>query len=185
MRQTLDLNKGMATRPDSIYHILIVLATSDTEYINVLTFLDRVLGDISGYQFRVRPHPGKSLDPVLKHLHLVHDTLFDVSEVSLDDDLDWSDLVLYASSTVAMEAVGRGIPVVYMDLGDYLDTDPMFGWNDFKWSVQDPTDLKIAIQSISDISDVKYFDLQRSGLRYVMKYLSPVTRNPANVFLES
>ena len=103
----------------------------------------------------------------------------------LEDALEWADVVLYVSSTVGLEAVSRGIPAIYLDLGTFLDTDPMFGWNEMKWSVQDPSELAATIESIGAIPADEFISRQKKGQEYAVAYLQPVTDETMRPFLEN
>jgi hypothetical protein len=93
-------------------------------------------------------------------------------------------VVLYASSTVGLEAVSLGIPAIHLDLGDFLDTDPMFGWDEFKWSVKEPSELVSSIKYIEAIPADRFMELQRKGQEYGASYLMPVTEATMRPFWE-
>ncbi|SVD29177.1 uncharacterized protein METZ01_LOCUS382031, partial [marine metagenome] len=52
------------------------------------------------------------------------------------DDLKKCDAVLYWGTTVAMEALMVGKPIIHFDRGDLLNYDPLFEFADFKWQVK-------------------------------------------------
>jgi hypothetical protein len=172
-------------RPERLSKLLVVLATSIAEYVNTLVFLERALAGAQGYQLRIRPHPTISLDSALELAPIASNDFFAPSTGTLDEALQWADVVLYASSTVGMEAVALGIPAIHLDLGDFLDTDPMFGWSELKWAVRDPARLIDAIRSIEAIPSDRFAELQREGQAYVRDYLSPVTESGLRVFSEA
>ena len=100
--------------------------------------------------------------------------IFTVSTCSLSHDFEWADVVVYVSSTVGMEAVLRGIPVIYLDLGEPVDTDSIFACKEFKWTAYDPGDLMNIIKHIDSLSDDAYGEAQKQGCRYALSYLEPV-----------
>jgi predicted glycosyltransferase len=126
----------------------------------------------------MRPHPNLALA-------LSDQSFFTVSKGPLAEDLEWADAVLYASSTVSMEAISLGIPAIYLDLGNFLNTDPMFGWTDFKWPVNEPSQLVKTIENIESMPQEKFENLQRKGLDYVYHYLKPVTSKNMRPFWEA
>jgi len=93
--------------------------------------------------------------------------------------------VLYASSTIGLEAVGAGIPAVYLDLGDILDTDPMGGWTEFKWVARQPKDLGLVFSEIEALSNSEYEERQRRGRAYTDAYFYPVSDRTLQVFCEA
>ena len=172
-------------RRQSVTNVLVTLATSMEEYINCLTFLEKAFSGDDRYSLSIRPHPVRPLEPALRLAPLTKKDFFTESTGTLADDLEWADVVLYASTTVGVEAVSQGIPTIYLDLGDILDTDPMFGWDEFKWSVAEPEKLIETIQYIEAIPEERFANLQRQGQRYVADYLTPVTAEGLQRFQEA
>jgi hypothetical protein len=107
---------------------------------------------------------------------------YTVDKGTLEDALDWADVVLYTSSTVGLEAVAKGIPAIYLDLGTFLDTDPMFAWNKLKWSVQEPAELATTIASIGAIPADEFVSRQKQGQEYAVSYLRPLTEETLRPF---
>ena len=184
LRQSQNNHLQPRKRREEISRVLVALATSLEEYVNTLVFLERAFDGSKEYDVQVRPHPTIPLESALRIAPLTHQNFYSPSTGSLADDLQWADVVLYASSTVGMEAVSLGIPAIYIDLGNFLDTDPMFGWNDFKWSVSEPSELKNTIRAIEAIPDHRFREIQKQGHQYVSAYLSPVTPSRIRTFLE-
>lgn len=167
-----------------VSRLLLALASSREEYVKTLTVLERALSGVNRYHLRLRPHPEITLESALHIRPLTGPKFFTESTGSLPDDLQWADVVLYASSTVGLEAVSMGIPAIYLDLGDFLDTDPMSGWDELKWSASGPSELCDAIQAIEDLPQREFQARQEKGREYVSDYLSPVTPAGLKPFLE-
>ena len=68
-----------------------------------------------------------------------------------------------------------GIPAVYLDLGNFLDTNPMNGWGEFRWRVKEPSDLAVVLRHIKNIPEEEFQTLQERGREYAENYLKPVT----------
>jgi hypothetical protein len=111
--------------------------------------------------------------------------MFSPSAKSLEEDLEWADAVLFVSSTVGMEAVSRGVPAVYLDLGDFLDTDAMLNWDVLKWKALQPSDLSPIFDAIEAIPDDEFARRQEGGREFVDSYLAPVTEHGIRVFLDA
>lgn len=173
------------SRSQKISKVLVVLATSLGEYVNTLVFLEKAFVNSSGYDVRIRPHPTIPLESGLSVAPLTQRDFFSPSAGSLADALEWAEVVLYASSTVGLEAISQGIPAIYLDLGDILDTDPMLGWNKFRWSVREPSELLDAIRNIDVIPQPQFQELQKEGQQYVAAYLSPVSEKGLAAFLDA
>ena len=91
------------------------LATSRQEYAQIARMLAPL--DFSRHHWRIRPHPTIPLNG-LRH-HIFHDLPFD--QATIQESLAWADLVLYASSTLSVEALARGIPVINLGIEDARD----------------------------------------------------------------
>ena len=160
------------------------LATNQEEYVRVLVFLEQAFSSVSGFEVRVRPHPSISVEPALKAASVSSIEFFHISSGTLQEDLQWTDVVLYASSTVGLEAISLGIPTINLDLGTFLDEDPMLGWSEFRWQAIEPSGLVDTIHDIEAIPDEEFRQLQRRGQEYAAAYLKPVTEEGLRAFWE-
>ena len=118
----------------------------------------------------------------LATVKLSRDDFYSVDSGSLTESFEKSDVVLYASSTVGMEAVSKGIPAIYMDLGNVLNSDPMSMWDELKWTVSDPKELVPTIRSIAALPEEEFRERQRKGQAYINSYLKPVTEENLKPF---
>ena len=185
LRQSNNGRPALKARSQRIRRVLVALATNVEEYVGTLTFLEAALAGVTSYDVRVRPHPTIPLDSALELAPLKSRDFYTVSTGPLPDAFQWADVVIYASSTVGMEAVAQGIPAIYLDLRNFLDTDPMAGWEGFKWSVQDPAELVDTIARIEALPDEQFEEMQRMGQQYVASYLTPVTESGLRALLEA
>lgn len=195
LRPACALRQGKANydrgsgRAKKITNVFVALG-SIGEYVGMLMFLEKaftgVVNDNDGeYDLRIRPHPERTLQSAVDIAPLSQSGFFSESSGSLDDDLRWADIVLYSSSTVALESIALGIPAIFADLGNYVQTDPMAGWNQFKWVVKQPSELIPAIRNIESLTAREYQDRQSGGQVYVSQYLEPVTPKGLRTFLEA
>ena len=173
-------------RTKRVVRVLVALATSLTEYLGTLTFLNEAVAPDKSREVRIRPHPTLSLDEAVRLLPEGRARFsYTTSRGPVAEDLAWADVVLYASSTIGLEAVGMGVPAVYLDLGDILDTDPMGGWTEFKWIAREPKDLRVVLAEIEALSDDQYGARQQRGHAYAEAYLYPVTDKNLEIFCEA
>ena len=172
-------------KPQTINRVLVALATNLEEYIACLAFLEQAFPKDAGYDVRIRPHPIIPLDQALAIAPLKHPDFYTKSTGSLEADLNWAELVLYASSTVGLEAVSIGIPTMHLDLGDFLDTDPMSGWRGFKWLAKSPGEVVPNIESIDGLSPDRFSSLQQEGREYAVSYLTPATESNMRIFWDT
>lgn len=184
LRQSNSMKTELKPRNRQLNQILVAMAHGIQEYVPTLKLLECAFVGVPGYRVRVRPHPSVPLEDAFKVAPLTRQDFYSASTSSLADDLQWADVVLYSSTTVGLEALAMGIPVVHLDLGTFLDEDPMFGWSEFKWSVADPSDLVKTIQQIEAIPEEMFEQLQHKGQKYVSEYLRPVTPSALKSFRE-
>jgi hypothetical protein len=181
LRQALPSGERAARR-QPVRELLLTLATSVTEYVRTLRLLEAALRD-TPYRLRVRPHPTIALETALRHAALPRTDFFSVDAAPLGASLAAADAVLYASSTVGLEAVARGIPALYLDIEDVLETDPMLGWSRFRWSARRPADVRAALEEIERLDELEYASRQEEGVRYARRYLIPVSDDGMRPFL--
>lgn len=165
--------------------VLVALATKLDEYVKAMTLVEGAFSGIHGFDVRIRPHPEIPLQLALDASPPSDLEFFSESVGTLSEDLEWADVVLYASSTVGLEAIAYGKPVVYLDLGEFLGTDPMFDWDGFKWSAGNRDELINAMQSIANLSSEEFIEARREGYRYVGEYLAPVNADNIRPFWEA
>ena len=91
--------------------------------------------------------------------------------------------MLYASSTVGIEALKFGKPVIYADFGDFLNSDPLFNFNAFKWTCKTQQNLCDIINEISALDQTTYQEKQKQGCLYAEDYFHPATNASMKVFL--
>jgi len=94
-----------------------------------------------------------------------------------------SDVVMYASASVCLEALELGIPVIYMGGIDFFDADPLLECKGLNWRVQGPKTLEDAFQGIEEMSPKEFEMRRQKGRAYVRGYFSPMTERELQLFL--
>lgn len=137
--------------------------------------------------FLVRAHPVLPFD----QLKLSEDDLRNMPDnirVSKDstvmDDVMECDLVLYWGSSVSLEGIRLGRPVIHFHQDDFLSYDPLFELTEFKWVVNPQDSITKVVEKIRSISDNEFDRLQDSARRYVIAYHNPVSIEALSPFLE-
>lgn len=162
--------KVRQTPPRKIHNVLVALAEGAEEYNKAFAFL-RTLQESSTVvdcSFRVRLHPSIPYDPFKKQdcgKNCRRDT-----EASLDKSLESADIMLYASTSVAVQAMYRGIPVVWMDLLDFWGTDPVEGDDLLHWELVNPTDWDRIVKCISSLSDIEFQKRLNNSIDFAKNY---------------
>jgi len=128
--------------------------------------------------FRVRAHPALSFSQMLQYTNYqgpFPDNLEISENCTLEADIIGTDILLYWGTTVALEAVLMGKPIVHLDRGDLLSYDPLFQLKSFKWVATPDLDIMILIDDIIKLSDQEFNNLAGQARDYVLSYFHPVT----------
>lgn len=162
-------------------NILVIMSVSVEYYMKVIAFLNKVFFDGMLYNIALRPHPeiphGDKLQKAATFKFQISD------KESLDDALNWADIVVYHSSAAAIRAVSFGIPVIYLKMDDFLDPDPLFDFNRLKWTVTEPQELIGSIERISAMSESEFKSMQDEAVEYGKRYFYPAADNNLKEFL--
>lgn len=168
-----------------ISNVLAILATNLEEYTKVMIFLNETFKDSDQYKVWIRPHPRLPLlEEAIRISGRPEFSLYKSDQKTLQECLDWADVVLNVCSTVAIEALARGIPVIYLDIDNIFNPDPVINFNDFKWQAGNAGELHLAMRQINGLSDGDFYRRQKKGLDYAAGYLYPVNENTLNTFFK-
>ncbi len=154
----------------------------------VVNYAMRELKGKDQYQMTIRTHP---VMPVASFRHKLDFTLdsfsnFKISKGKpLKDDLRDHDIVMYWGSTVALEAILTGKPVVHFDNGSILSYDPLFECPHFKRSVGVDDYLASALEEIYNLSDQAFEEERKKAQEYIEGYFFPITEENLQKFLHA
>lgn len=166
-----------------IKNILVTLASNLQEYVRVLIFLDAALGDDASYDVVIRPHPIISFKKAIGIFNPKY-LKYRLSESSLEDDIKHCDVVLYASSTVCLDAISIGRPVIYLELDDFPDSDPLFNSGILKWNCPEPEELAELIKKIEALKESDIYNMRQNASEYTSRYFGAVNKENLSKFLE-
>ena len=105
------------------------------------------------------------------------------SKHSVIDDLNQTDICIYWGSTVSLEALSMGIPLIHYNMQTILSNDPLFPCNMLKWTVTDNDSLADVVESISALDDDNYSLQTQKAREYISRYFFPVTKENLDKFL--
>ncbi len=163
--------------------LLLALSSSRRELADAVA-LCRGAVDIGGVELAIRTHPEFPLALLPSELLAwARASARDVSGTSLADNLEWCDAVAYASSTVALEALGRGRPVINLRLADPIDPDPVLDPVEFHWAADTPAMLAAAAKAIVALDGAEFERRRRKALAYVDEYLKAPSQEALAAFL--
>lgn len=179
--QRRDLREGKI----DVRRILIILSSSVEEYVKSLLLLNKAFEGATSFDVVIRPHP---TIPLSRALELIPPLTFryrQASRPSAAEDLWDADVACYTSSTAAIEAIALGVPLVYMDLGDFMDPDPLFDFSDLKWTVRRPADLLPVLEEINSISPSDLEKRRLEARAYALSYIRPADATGMKEFIET
>ena len=96
--------------------------------------------------------------------------------------LSKADCVAYTWSTVAIEALKAGLPVIYLDLLRPMYVDPLFDCVYLKRTVKRPDEMVPAVRGLYDINDGSFASEQLRAREYLEGYFMPVDQKNLEVF---
>ncbi|MES2413921.1 MAG: hypothetical protein V4614_08980 [Pseudomonadota bacterium] len=162
-------------RPPPVKRMLLALSSSRAELIQSIEFCRRVVQGMPELELGIRPHinfplsvlPPKLLDWVKQNAH-------DFSETSLQENLEWCTVTAYVSSTVALETMMRGKPVINFSIGDVVPPDPVIGAIPFHWNVRTDSEMIATLMQLHELDEATYTTASAAAVAYVRDYLSPL-----------
>ena len=101
---------------------------------------------------------------------------------SLTDDLNNADVCLYWGSTVCIEALSLGIPLINYNNETILSYDPLFNCQSLKWEFKESDSLKKIIEKIDKIDSYILLEEKKTAMNYIYSYLSPPTKDKSRLF---
>jgi hypothetical protein len=135
------------------------------------------------YQVTINPHPCNPLEVLIPLLDFKYDNHFHLATGSLTENFKRHDLVIYHGTTTCLDALANGLPVIEVEFDDFITVDPLFQFNDFKWTARKPRELAETIEVVYALSDEEYYQRQQKGFEFVKKYFYPVNEENLKKFL--
>lgn len=132
----------------------------------------------------LRFHPATNREYVLKNIGFTLPTNFIISEnPPIKKEIERSSVVLYTWTTVCLEALKMGRPVIYLDVNYPLEVDPLFELkNGLKDSCNNPADLIEKIDRIRSIDKKIFDDELDKAQEYLNDYFMPVNETNIKAF---
>jgi hypothetical protein len=152
--------------------------------IEMLDFLSTCQVLRERYSLTVSTHPNHPLEKLKPHLNFTDTGIFKVSTASLPANFQETDMVVYSGTTVCLDALANGLPVINIEFEDFISPDPLFNFTGFKWNAANEQELLAAVEAIYGLSDTDYYERQQQAQDFVRKYFYPVNEKNMGVFLE-
>ncbi|MCM8756730.1 MAG: hypothetical protein NC817_01685, partial [Candidatus Omnitrophica bacterium] len=179
-----NFNGELKKKSSRISNLFVALATGIEEYVKVLKFLEQAFSKENQYNIWIRPHPVFSLEEAIDLIGGVKLKFHKANKESLEECYSWADILLYVHSTLSIEALLRGIPVINIAIESILEPDPLFNFDDFKWRVDQAEELLSVIESISLLNEKDFLRRQYAGREYAKRYIYEVNAQRLEEFLQ-
>lgn len=181
----------LGMRSEGLQKILLIALEGVPQAVEMLEYVLRQQEKLvsGGWKIIVRLHPALLLRPddllKLNGSEAIKNKSIIVSNgMSLKQDLDRSGVVMYWGSSVALEAMKLGLPIVHFDRGDLLSYDPVFTCSSLKWTVDKNTDLLGTLEEIGALSMDQLTEQRKLAQAFLEGYFSPVTPERLNLFAD-
>ncbi len=134
----------------------------------------------------VRTHPALTLEQMRHAITAPFEGFPRVQfskEPRLSEDLKRAGVVVYWGSSVALEAMKLGIPVIHYDNGSLLRFDPLFACTALKWVLPEKSSLVGVLEEIRSLSPESLARLRAEAKAYLDHYFWRVTAERLDKFL--
>ncbi len=169
---------------DGKVRLLLTLSSSRRELADSVDFCRGALAVDASLELAVRTHPEFPVSMLPSQVRgWLAQHARDFTGSPLAANLEWCDAVVYVSSTVALEALGRGRPVINLVLSDPLDPDPVLDAVALHWSADRPEALAAAAREIAALDASRFEEGRAQALDYVARYLKAPTPQALETFL--
>ena len=158
------------------------------ECYKLVNFVFNALSDNKDYRVIIRTHPERPFSKIRNDLCFDIDSHanFSVSnQKPLKDDLSENDILIYWGSTVSLEALMMGIPVIHVSLDDIVNVDPLADCSHLKWTISNVEELPNAITDVYDMPEHDFLSQYNKARSYIERYLKKVTDDRLSEFIVS
>ena len=120
----------------------------------------------------MRSHPTINIEKLFNSMAWNSNVILSKNK-KLSEDLFNCHVVLYSSSTVAIEGMISGRLPIFLDIGDIPSGDPLLGNAIF--STKNENDILKAIKSINSWTNFELKKIQSKSMSFSMSYLKDIT----------
>jgi hypothetical protein len=172
-------------KPRNRSNCILVALEGVFEVYHLVNYVLREIRSHPDYKIRIRTHPALPLSGIIQKLDYNIGSFphVSVSNVSLERDLDESDMVIYWGSTVSLEALMMGKPIIHFNSGDILSYDPLFECSHLKWVVTRNTNLIEVVDGIYNMDDKEFYLQLKHARKYLDAYFYRITETRLAKFI--
>ncbi|MCB9757491.1 MAG: hypothetical protein H6753_03595 [Candidatus Omnitrophica bacterium] len=163
------------------FNILLAL-DGIVEVYEMVNYVIQQLIDQKKYKIIIRTHPVLPISLIENKLlyKLARLPFVEISQgYSPIQDIERTDMTIYWGSTVALESLWMGKPIINFDKQDLFSYDPLFDCPHFKWTVGPHQELRPVLEEIYALTDEDFLAGYQNAHTYLAQYFYPV--NPANM----
>jgi len=157
-----------------------------TEASGMVNYVLKYVEKLKDYNFIIRTHPALPWEKIKNKINKDIDQIPNVSlskHASLIDELNQVEICIYWGSTIALEALFMGIPIIHYNNQTILSYDPLFRCKHLKWIVTEDDSLRRVIESINLVPEEEYLYQVEQAHNYIRSYFYPVTDQNMSKFL--
>jgi hypothetical protein len=164
--------------------IMLALSSSRSELVRAVAFLKAVDALGVGFEIGVRPHPEFPLALLPEGLRSwLAARGKDFSATRLSDNLEWCTVTAYVSSTVALETMMLGKPVINVDLAEVVVPDPVLGQPPLWRRVASAGEFAQALLELQNTASDQLERDRTETLEFLRAYFRPITPEGLKAFL--
>jgi hypothetical protein len=157
-----------------------------SESVTLANFVHSALQKKAGLRIVLRPHPALPFEKYKKYLNfnpIESDNFLISANESVKKDLDETDIVVYRGSTLALEAIKMGIPVIYLALSDIISVDPLFDGEGLNWMARTQKELVDAVTTIYGLTPAEYESKNCASQAFISRYIAEITEERLKEFI--
>ena len=163
--------------------LFLALSSSKEELYNGVRFLRELKNLNPRLILRLRTHINFPLNLLPTEMfNWVNKNIEIRQETSLNENFEWADITLYVSSTVAVESLMYGVPVIHLDI-DKLNSDPLLSEVSNRWFTSNIHDCNKVVTEIANLTIAEKNYLSKGAVSYINSYFKPQDNVSYKLFL--
>jgi len=164
--------------------ILVAFSIGLQESSKLLSFLLKSFEKEKSILILLKSHPLLPLNKILFYDDLkIPNNFRVVSNKNIEDLSNEIDMLIYSETTLCIEALMRGIPVIYADINKFFNSDPLFDCSYLKWTVKTKEEIMKVVNEIYEMNYDEFTNQQRLARSYIENYFLSVTDKRLEEFI--
>ncbi len=161
--------RHMSSWEDRKKKIVIALSIVPEVSREILTYVHQAFEPIAGVDVIIRSHPNLRVERLIRELGLeFKNPPFSISDLPLETLLRDAMAVIVADSSVSLEAIACGCPVIIPRLINFVDMNPMTGLTDLPFYVESPLEMRDVTERI--LKEKKPPFSYEKGRNFILNY---------------